>query len=86
MPSKIASLLLCAALLASCANQPPQYIEVQPTCTAPPQPALPQIEGDELEALSDDVYWRLENRERRLVDWALELKAMVDELCEAPDG
>jgi len=42
---------------------------------------LPQISGDELAGLPDDVYWRLEDREKRLTDWALELKAIADEVC-----
>lgn len=76
---------LCAVLLASCASTP-EYIEIRPECTAPPQPELPEVQSSELEALTDDVYWRLEDRERLLTDWALEMHGMLDELCGDGSG
>lgn len=66
-----------------------RYIEVRPQCEPPAQPALPKIQGDELRALTDEVYFRLERREKRLTDWALEMRAMLEQLCahpEAPEG
>lgn len=44
-------------------------------------PVLPEIEAEALEPLDDETYWALEDRERRLTDWALEMEAMLDELC-----
>lgn len=80
--------LLCAALLAlalsACVTTGPEYIEIRPECEAPPQPALPEIDGVELAELSDDVYWRLEDRERRIVDWAMEMQAIIETVCEQP--
>lgn len=81
---RLAAVALCAALTASCASRPPEYVEIQPECEVPPQPALPAIEGDELASLPDDVYWRLEDRERKIVDWALEMRGMLRELCSSP--
>lgn len=87
MASKLAFVLLCAALVASCGTIQTEYIEVRPECTVPPQPALPQVDVDDLDSLPDDVYWRLETREKRLTDWALEMRGMLQKLCrpDAPD-
>lgn len=72
--------LLLLVILGGCTHRV-EYIEIRPTCAAPPQPALPAVNGNELAGLPDDVYWRLEDRERRLVDWAVEMEAMLGELC-----
>lgn len=79
----LASALIVLGMTA-CATT--EYVEVRPECTVPPQPTLPQISGEELRALPDDVYWRLERREKRLVDWALELRAIAEEACAPPSG
>jgi hypothetical protein len=84
LPAWLALGLVLAVVLAACAQQP-QIIEVRPECTPPPQPALPAVSGDELAALPDDVYWRLEDRERRLADWSLEMQAMLEALCGAAE-
>ena len=72
---------LCAALVAGCATRT-EYLEVSPECTVPPQPSLPTITGDELAGLPDSVYWKLERREKRLTDWAMEMSAALREICE----
>ncbi len=58
-----------------------EYVEVRPECSVPPQPTLPQIDGEALSSLDDETYWALEKREKRLTDWALEQNAMLQELC-----
>ncbi|WP_158701024.1 hypothetical protein [Phytohalomonas tamaricis] len=47
----------------------------------PAKPALPTINADKLASLDDDTYWTLEDRERRLTDWAYEQQAMLNVLC-----
>ncbi|WP_251976728.1 hypothetical protein [Salinicola avicenniae] len=44
-------------------------------------PALPVIESSQLQCLADDDYWMLQDRERRLTDWALEMRGMLEEVC-----
>lgn len=76
---KAAAIALTLLATTGCATT--EYVEVRPECTVPPQPTLPQIKGEELAGLPDGVYWRLEDREKRLTDWALEMRAALRELC-----
>lgn len=76
--------LLPLILLAGCAS-PPEYIEITPECEVPPRPSLPAIPAEDLEALPDETYFDLERREKRIVDWSLELEAIVRELCRESD-
>lgn len=63
-----------------------EYVYVEPSCTPPPAPGLPIIEAGPLwEAVGQQTYDRLMERERLLVDWALELEAMLVELCGGED-
>lgn len=78
------SLIPLFLLLSACASSP-EYVEIAPDCTVPPRPTLPQIPGEALESLPDEVYWALETREKRLVDWGLELEAIALELCRDSD-
>jgi len=80
------TLAACLLLMASGCATEVQRIPVQPECTVPPQPALPTITRDELAVLPDDVYWRLERREKRLTDWALEMRAALQGLCSGVPG
>lgn len=32
--------------------------------------------------VADETYWKLERREKRLTDWALEQNSMLQELCK----
>jgi hypothetical protein len=41
-----------------------------------------EIQGDELACLSESTYWALEERERRLTDWALEMQSILRVICE----
>jgi len=52
----------------------------------PPKPVLPLIESSQLETLNDTAYWSLMDRERRIVDWAHEMRATLKALCEDNDG
>ncbi len=47
-------------------------------------PVLPVIKSSQLQCLADDDYWMLQDRERRLTDWAFEMRGMLGELCDAP--
>lgn len=75
---------LISLAMTGCATTKTEYVEVRPQCSVPPQPALPQIDGEALAIVLDDVYWALETREKRLTDWALEMRGMLRELCRAP--
>lgn len=78
--ARTAVIALTLLVTSGCATT--EYVEVRPECTVPPQPALPQIDGSELQSLSDDTYWKLERREKRLTDWTMEMRAMLRELCK----
>ena len=70
-----------AVILAGCATTERVYIT--PDCTVPPRPTLPTVDAGELwDAVGDDMYRVLEERDARLTDWALELEAGVRVLCE----
>lgn len=75
--------LLCAAILSGCALLPERtvYVPVQPECAVPAKPALPEVPAEALDPLPDSVYWDVVNRDARLQDWALELRAIVREVC-----
>ncbi len=73
--------VLSALVTAGCVTGT-EVVEIRPQCSVPPQPALPQIEGSALEDLDEDTYEALEDREKRLVDWALEMRATLAEVCE----
>lgn len=86
MAARTQIVALCAALaLSGCMTAPVEYIEVRPQCVPPEQPALPTITQEELSPLEDDVYFRLERREKRLVDWALEMQGQIEAVCEPPE-
>lgn len=57
-------------------------LKTSPNCTVPELGWLPTINGEELKELDPIVYWMLEEREGRLVDWALEMETQLIELCE----
>jgi len=48
----------------------------------PERPILPAIDAGELwDAIGQERYDALMTRERRIVDWALELEAVLTEVC-----
>jgi len=44
-------------------------------------PAPPEVTGDELSPLDDDVYWRLRERDDALQDAIIERQMMLKEFC-----
>ena len=74
---------VCAAIFSGCALLPERtvYVEMEPECSAPAQPALPELSPEALDPLPDDVYWDVINRDARLQDWALEMRAVLREVC-----
>ena len=68
-------------MIAGCSTG--QTISVQPKCYVPVLPSLPTIDGGELfDRIGPDDYYTLSLREKRLTDWALEMEAMLLELCK----
>jgi len=57
-------------------------VTVKPDCDIPELAPLPTIISDDMEALPDNVYWALMDRERLLTDWALEMEARLEVLCK----
>lgn len=57
-------------------------ITIKPECQVPQLAPLPVIMSDDMKCLADDVYWGLMDRERLLTDWALEMEATLEVLCE----
>lgn len=70
---------LALLVIGGCTTVRDNYI--LPDCTIPPFPTLPIIEANALAGVDDDTYWALERRERRLTDWALEMEAILEEVC-----
>ena len=77
------SLALFLLFVAGCSLIPERtvYVDVEPECSVPAQPALPEIPAEALDPLPDDVYWDVINRDARLQDWALEMRAVLREVC-----
>lgn len=73
-----ASGLLCLGM-SGCATTTQTIL---PDCTLPPMPVLEDIPSSDLEALTDEVYWKLMDRERRITDSLLEHRALLTPLCE----
>ena len=58
------------------------YVEMEPECAVPARPALPEIPAEALDPLPDDVYWDVITRDARLQGWALEMEAVLREVCD----
>ena len=75
------SVLLLSLGIVACTSV--QTNNVQPKCYVPVLPSLPAIDGGELfDRIGPDDYYTLSLREKRLTDWALEMEAMLVELCK----
>ena len=72
------AIVLGCSVIAGCTKT----ITIKPECTVPQLAPLPVIMSDDMECLADDVYWGLMDRERLLTDWALEMEATLEILCE----
>lgn len=77
---KTAIFCITLILLTSCTTTQTEI--VKPSCTVPPQPALPVIDaGDLWLLLGQERYDDLALREQRIVSWALEMQAMLGMIC-----
>lgn len=74
--------LLCLAT--SACGTAPKVVHERPVCAPAVLSPLPAITAEELESLPAYVYWKLEERERRITDWALENEAIVLKVCAPP--
>lgn len=81
---RLAALGLTFSVIAGCATT--ETVVIQPECDVPGQPTLPAISSDRLAGLDDTTFWDLMERERRLVDWAMDMQAMLGVLCGGDDG
>ena len=43
---------------------------------------LPEIKREQLAPLDEYTYWDLQMREKRIVDWALQMQAMLKPICK----
>lgn len=62
----------------------PKIVYERPVCAPAVLVPLPVVTREELADLPPDVYWRLEQREKLIVDWAEENEAIVLKVCAAP--
>ena len=71
-------------LVSGCSLLPERtvYVEMEPECSVPAQPALPELPAEALDPLPDDVYWDVITRDARLQDWALEMEAILERVCD----
>ena len=69
-------------LAISACSSTPELTYVTPKCRVPERPILYAIDaGDLWDAIGHERYDALMTRERRIVDWALELEALLKEVC-----
>lgn len=77
--------VLIALAMTGCTTVKTEY--VAPECEVPELATLPPIKSNSLDSVSDETFWALQTRERRLTDWALDMEAQLEVLCEEPkDG
>lgn len=63
--------------------QPERIVYVKPDCSVPLLNPLPEIDAGELwDVVGNDLYWKLVDRERIIVDWADEMKAVLSVICD----
>ena len=72
------AIVLGCSVIAGCTKT----ITIKPECSVPQLAPLPVIMSDDMECIADDVYWALMDRERLLTDWALEMEATLEVICE----
>lgn len=71
---------LIALALTGCVTTT-EYVEVTPTCQLPIRPLLPEPLMVNLAVLDDLTYWQIDNRDRLLTDWALDLETRLAKVC-----
>jgi hypothetical protein len=88
-------------LITGCANTTTEYVYIKPECTPAVLAPLPQINKKELwdslglpEQLANlspkqikahNIYVDLNDREKLIVDWAIENEAIVKQICGVGD-
>ena len=82
MKAIVASVLVATLVISGCSSTP-DVIYLQPQCSVPTLSALPQVDAGELwDAIGDDTYQQLVLREKLIMDWALDMRAIVQEVCQ----
>lgn len=62
---------------------PERIVYIQPECSVPVLNTLPEIDAGELwDKVGNDMYWKLMDRERVIVDWSMEMKAVLEVICK----
>ena len=81
---RVCSLALVLLLVSGCSLIPERtvYVEIEPECSVPARPALPEIPAEALDPLPDHVYWDVIHRDARLQDWALEMEVILERVCD----
>lgn len=69
--SRAVTAVLLAVGLAACSSNPPQRLPL------PARPEVPKIESGELECVSDETYSEIVTRDRRLREYAEQLRAVI---------
>lgn len=71
-------------MIGGCATTP-DVVFLRPECSPATRAPLPRIDaGDLWDKVGEDTYRKLEERERRITDWALENEAILREICQEP--
>lgn len=79
--------LLALSATAGCTKTEIRDRYIQPECSAPTLSPLPAIDaGDLWDKIGQEQYDALMQRERLIVDWALEMQSMIDVLCKSSGG
>jgi hypothetical protein len=77
MPKRLTLIALILTMTGCPAPAPLEIIQTPNPLPLPARPVLPAIKGVELECLSDDIYRRLADRQRRLRHYAEELELII---------
>lgn len=69
-------------MISGCAITKTEYIYVQPECIVPVQPALPTLPAIVIyESLGKESFLILQEREEKLVTWALDMETILTTIC-----
>jgi hypothetical protein len=78
---RLLSALLVISALTGCKSTP-QVVYLKPECSVPVRAELPTIDAGELWDLTgQELYDSLLQRERLIVDWAIEMQYMLTVIC-----
>ena len=74
--------VLLAILAISGCKSTPQVVYLKPECSVPVRAELPTIDAGELwDVTGQELYDSLLQRERLIVDWAIEMQYMLTVIC-----